>query len=1312
MDAAHANLPADVQSYLLGYVRRQRRIALLAAVGMAAAAMIAWLLAECLADRFLHLSWLVRTVLLVGNGALAVWLVIHPLRRMFAKSVDWFAAAGQVERRGGPFDERLRTVTSQVAERAAYQGSPALLGKLVEQVATQAQRHDPAALVPRRQAALPWLAAAGGVLVIVALLPIDWLNMPRLLARSVRPLADLPPVTTTILYVTPGSADVPQGKTLAIAVTAKRIGEALPTISFSPDGAVWQQQDMSAGDAAGKFNFTLPAIESDLRYFVQGGDAHSEEYTVRALRQPVVNAFRIHYEYPRYTGKGTLNVENTDGLVEAPVGSDAVISVLATEPLKSAQLVVDSTPLEMGRTVDPRTRECRIHIDKDAKLALRLLSDRGVAGTGPSTMAIHAVADLPPIVRFIQPEGDLRLSPRDVVEVEYVATHEYGVTSLGLSVQVQTRENAGRELAIGLHGDRRYQRGAYQLDLAQFDLRVGDVLRLSLVARDGAGHVKNSNPDRWVVISPRSIDEGMQQRMVDAQAAVALADALAQSLQKAGAALADARNKAGGNDSHDPVAMADVARQLSFASDAATLLSQALLHATAHSDSPSLSVALAKWLDETQQLWQVAQKVNDRVDTLAQGAMPPLLDDAARRATKLKADLQIVSSGQLAAVLIAQRIDLAAQEKNNPPGKPAANEQIQAAARQDIALGLAALSINPADANVDVRLAQLVAAAADLASHQNAIDFSHESSAWIADWFATPSRQPDLDARLGLASRAEGLRPDADAVRGRDWQLAAAAATNIHAGSTSTAPLPAAADYPAVLAAVQKEHALDRAPDGSVQLDDAKRIRADAAQARAKLILWAGETATPADTALTAEALRQLAMQANVDAAKHDYPKANAEDKTLSAAAMQQAQAAQPNAQNQSNPAQQVTPQQVQQLQQKLQQSMQSAQDLDAIKTKQDQLIQQTQQAGQQQLADLARQQKEVADAVNNVDRRQKQQEKADQVASDNPDAAAAANNPEQPPNNPDADSPDSREDVLATIQAAMERLAAMPQQLNDARDATAQRRQAAGKADSARKAVDTAGANASDAAKGLAKQTADELADAQAAQDKAAKPVHPDVSEMVSQKLAGFSPETAPAVDAVDQKLTPALRQLQQTMNGDDAGAVDKSVADSLAAIKAVQDQLRLAQDAMVERDPLVAAKVFAREAAQDLAQQKQQQQQDAQKQQAGQQQMKTSQALSKAWAQSIQQSQSIRSSMVPGNPSMSGQLNWQSARQMLGGASSQAMQQLAHLGDFSDWAKLHERDPNAPLDLSRPQDQAPGFEDALQAYFEALSQSREPGK
>lgn len=1304
MDAANANLPADVQSYLLRFVRRQRRITLLSTLGIVAVAIIAWLLAECLADRFLHFSRLVRAGLFLGNVSLAVWLAYKPVRRMLTKTVDWFDAAEQVERRGGPFDERLRTVTSQVAERAAYQGSPALLGKLVAEVSTQTQTHDPASLVPRRQAALPWIAAIVGALLIAVLLPISWLNLPRLLARSVRPLADLPPVTTTILDVRPGSADVPQGKALEITVAARRIGGSVPTISFSPDGVVWQQQEMAAGDGAGKFNFTLPAVESDLRYFVQGGDAHSDEFAVRALRQPVVSTFRIHYEYPRYTGKGSLNVENTDGLVEAPVGSDAVISVVATEPLKSAQLVVDTTSLDMARTVDPRTREIRIHIDKDAKLSLNLQSDRGVAGTGPSTMAIHAVPDLPPIVRFIQPESDLRLSPRDVVAVEYVATHEYGVTSLGLSVQVQTRENAGREFPIGMHGDRRYQRGQYQLDLAQFDLHVGDVLRLSLVARDGGGHVKNSNPDRWVVISPRSIDEGMQQRLMDAQAAMALADALAQSLQKSGAALADARNKAGGMDSHDPVAMADVSRQLSFASDAATLLSQALLHATAHSDSPSLSVALANWLDETQQLWQVAQKVNDRLDTLAQGAMPPLLDNAAQRASKLKTDLQTIASGQLAGVLIAQRIDLAAQEKNNQPGKSPAKEQIQAAARQEIALGLAALNINPADANVDARLAQLVAISAELASHQQPIDFSNESAQWIADWFAKPPRLPDLDARLGLASRAEGLRPDADAVRARDWQLAAEAAVKIHAESTSTAPLPAAAEYPAALAALQKEHALDRAPAASVKNDLAKAIRADAAQARAKLMLWAGETPTPADTPLTNEAMRQLANQSNVDAANHDYQKAKTEDKKLSDAALQQAQATQPNAQNQQNPAQQVTPEQVRQLQQKLQQSMQSAQDIDAIKNKQDQLTQQTQQAGQQQMADLARQEKEVADAVQNVDRRQKQQEKADQTNSDNTDPA---NNPDQSQSNPDADSPDSREDVLATIQAAMERLAAMPQQLNDARDATAQRRQAAGKADAARNAAQAAGANARDAAKSLAKQTAADLADAQAAQDKASKPVHPDVSEMVSQKLSAFSPETASAVDAVDQKLTPALRQLQQAMKGDDVGAVDRSVADSLSAIKAVQDQLGQAQEAMVERDPLVAAKVFAQEAARDLEQQ--QQHQDAQKQQAGQDQQKTSQALSKAWAKSIQQSQSIRTSMIPGNP---GQVNWQSARQMLGGAGNQAMQQLSRLGDFSDWAKMHDRDHDSPLDLSRPQDQAPGFEDALKAYFEALSQSREPSK
>jgi hypothetical protein len=1116
-----STLPPEVRTFVGAFVVRQRRVALLGAAGWAAAFALAWLVVDCVLDRVLHLSQGLRWALLAANVIGILVLLAPPLARMLRRRIDWLAAAAQIESRGGHFGQRLQTITSQMLADPAYRGSEQLLDSILDDLRQDLSRGNAAALAPVRAAAWSWAAAAGVVVIFAALAALPWLQMPRLLARALEPWAPRPPVTTTTLSVDPGNAQIRQGKELIISVTATHLGDEPPVLWVSNDDSrTWQQQAMAAASAQ-HFDLSLGAVQSDLQYFVEGGDARSDRFTVRVLRQPVVRQFRVHYEYPAYTGKPPLSVTNTDGLIEAPVGSTATLEAVCTEALADARLIAGGQQIQMLPASQPNVRKCAIPIEHDQKLELQLLGDNQVAGSGPSTMAIRAIPDLPPVVKFIEPTGDLRLGERDSLPVTYLATDDYGVTSVGLRVQVNL--SSAQEISMPLGGEPRYRRGTFVLDLSTLHVKAGDLVRLSLTADDNGGNTQLGDEERIILISQRGIDPGTRMGLTEVQRAALLADALAKNVEAAAKALQDARAKAGG-DVHDPAALSSTRENLTSAANEAALLRQAILATIAHSDSPALSTALARWADGAQVIIGAVDRASARLDTPAQSALPERLGPVAKRARQLQQDLNTLAQGQLAATVRSERLDSAAQQ----PAQKDAQETFRKVANrldQQLNADAAKLGLDPAQPDFSDRLAELNDRAADLIAKQHPIDYARVADSWAKRLQQGNPPDSDMDARLSVAAEAESLRSDADMVRARDLRLAAQAAPAMVAG-----PAAASRDqFSPALAAMQRDEALQRIDAHPVDPAQAQRIDAEANAARAKMAAWAGsgQSSDPIVTAGDRKAM-DLALKSNEQMARHDYAAAAQTDQALAQTAA-------------TRPSSQVS------------QAMASAQTIDQIRREQDRLAAQTATAGADQNQQLAQRQQAIAQAVAQQDTGANQQ---------------------------------SRTGGIAAIQSAMARLSAMPDQLAQAKTAAAAHRQALQQAQAAAKKLSAATQPADqEAAAATSQEAKNNQVQADNRQADAAKAVNPDLARAISQALTKSSPPADDAAATVDRQLTPALRQLRQAMDASDAAGTDGAISTATAAVSAAQQQLREALNQSINRDPLAAASFFAQAAAQELA-------------------------------------------------------------------------------------------------------------------------------
>jgi hypothetical protein len=1290
MSVASTNLlPQPIETFLAGLARRRVRLSLARAAGRALSVTLLWTLLCCVLDRFLHLSAGLRSALVLGNVGAVVAILARPLYAAYvSRDVDWIDTSELAERLDASLGQRLSTATSRLLGPRAYRGSDAMLGAVVDDAAAAVGGRDARPLLPTKVALGPWAMAGAMFLVYLILLPVSWLGLPQLVARYVSPFGNVQPVTTTRLDVTPGSTSVEQGTPMMVGVSAERLGDGVPRVSVSADGHTWSRHLMTPG-AAGGFVHRLDPLGQDVRYYVTGGDATSPTYDVRVLRKPLPTEFRVRYTYPAYTRRQPLTVSNRTGLIEAPVGTEAVVTVTASEPLSGGQMKVGKNVVELTRTLDDRSRQAKLTIEADADYTLKLTSERGAVSELKAAYRVRAIPDRPPLVRVADSGGDgPRPGPRDLVPVTYQTLDDYGVEE----VVVVARVNGGEPVRIPLkiRGDARRQEETYPLDLAPLGVKVGDVVAVTVEARDGRGQVGKNDPAVVALVSPRAIDVNAHQRVVELEAAASVAERLVTALDGAGKALDRAAAAKPVDVRARVAANAGANRGVTSAGESAAVLRQSLLRATLRSASNEMSVTLGAMLDGAQlQLLDAERLVGIRgigADAVERRAR---LNDTLARATQLRDALKTLAAGERAAAAAAERENVAAAvERAKDPAYPFALKAGVTRMAKDFADTLRGIGIDPGAGNVPELLKARVDAADALMKSQSPPDFAKASGAW-ARAVTEPHAPTGFEARLSTAAQAESIRPDADLVRARDLQVSAEAAGRIERDEVPpttrpTDPLPTEL-YPASMLALQRYHETNRPMEARPSSDEVEARKLSANIGRDRMRKWAGLDAAPVDPADQTgypapsdppPSAESLTSEASSAAARKDYRTVAKIDRLL--AKLTPARSDQSN-RSPTDPSQDPMPATTTQpTESRAEQTMVVAQRIDELAAHQQSLAEETKLAKPEVVGDLAARQATIGEAISEV----QQLKRLDLRGPDDPDW---------------------REAATAAIQSAQEQLAAMPQALNDTARAVGHQRQAVDRLDKAKQAATTLPVEA---------KTVGERAVAQARRDVDAaanvvtdvgEPIAPSVAETMSARLAKYAPSTTGSVEAIDKHLLPALRSTAQATGSADETAFARSAEQTRRGIERVQAALAEAQDELIERNPLVAAKWFARAAARSL------EKKPPALVAAERQQRAAAAALTKAWDRSIHQAANERLAGVQSMTSVFSFFPVDVELPVDAGAGPGASDRIMSLVPTArQWGFVRPDGVN-PADAVRRESDPPGFEEPIRLYFEALGRTRE---
>ncbi len=382
----------------------------------------------------------------------------HFFRRAFRRG-DVSDAARLVDAAIPESQERfLSALELSREEDPRFRGSPELVAVLVRQVEGAAKRLDPNLVVPGKRVFQWFLLIVPVAMVWFVLLVLMTPAIARGMQRMFTPWATPMVLPAAKLEVDPQNVTIAQGDqvTVGLKVTALRDGKEAPAIDVKHaditrrSTAGGTDQDVTSdmepmGDRT--FRAIFDNVQQAFSYRVESEGVQSPTYFVTVQPRPSAASIQFEYTFPAYTGRAPRTLVSRDGAMDALVGTQVVVTVEATEPVKSAQMAItDNAPytglIDLVPVAGSNTKfMTKFTIRKTTEYHLQMVDMQGLENSDNQSRAITARLDAPPVIAIVSPtDAELKVTPEDVVPVKYRAEDDFGVTRIEAMVRVDERE--------------------------------------------------------------------------------------------------------------------------------------------------------------------------------------------------------------------------------------------------------------------------------------------------------------------------------------------------------------------------------------------------------------------------------------------------------------------------------------------------------------------------------------------------------------------------------------------------------------------------------------------------------------------------------------------------------------------------------------------------------------------------------------------------------------------------------------------------------------------------------------------------------
>jgi hypothetical protein len=485
---------AEVVRARLGRARRAwRRMELAAVILRGAVILLGGFLAALALDNLMRLPGIARLILGLAFAAGAVYLLgVKVLHRLTRRLTDEMVAA-HVERGHPDLDNHLiNAILLQKAEFADPITRRMATGQLGE-AARAVDSLSPADSTGRK-GLRKWGLIAGGLslssLLYAVALPAYFSNA---LQRYAAPRKYIPPISATVLTVTPGDAERLQGESLVVEARGPAGVYAQKAEIAFEDGASGERETKAMAFEGGCFSYEFAGLQSDFSYRVSAGDFVSERYSVTVRTRPGVREVRLTYIFPAYMNlPDQAEPPSAVGNITAPIGTRVRIEASADRPLKSASLSVGTmdggewteTPMAVANGASGQAARGEIEVARSGRYRIIVRDASGVLNQ-PVVAQIVAVPDDPPVVRVTDPGKDITLDTSAKLNVSAVAKDDFSLQGVAFFIQRGADKEWEKVRSWSYKATSRETQEGVALDLKPLGLSTGAVLSYYFQAYDG-----------------------------------------------------------------------------------------------------------------------------------------------------------------------------------------------------------------------------------------------------------------------------------------------------------------------------------------------------------------------------------------------------------------------------------------------------------------------------------------------------------------------------------------------------------------------------------------------------------------------------------------------------------------------------------------------------------------------------------------------------------------------------------------------------------------------------------------------------------
>jgi hypothetical protein len=397
-------------------------------------------------------------------AGIAVAALAWPLRRETPRRT-----AAALERSWPALEGRVATYV----DRAQAPGG--LIDLLAEDTLGRLDAFPPPALVPSRQLALGFGAAAATALLLVGLaVSPAGSGLLRLWTLGVG--AALP-----ALRVEPGDASVQRGVELTVRARAEAFEPREVEIAVEFEGADAPEVAALQPDGSGGFTLRFAAVDRPFTYTVQAGRISSGPHRVRVLDPPRIVGQRLRYVYPEWAHLEPRVVEPGEDIA-ALEGTRVELELTTDAPLEAGAVVVDGA--ERALEVEGNLARGVLTVEKRGSyhVAARF---QGEPVRLTRDFSIELLADQAPTLEIAKPGRDRSASAIEEVTVRVRARDDIHLERLDLLYSVNG--GAWRTQRLSAQGAASDVDHVFALEtLEEKGLAPGDVIAYYARVRDRA----------------------------------------------------------------------------------------------------------------------------------------------------------------------------------------------------------------------------------------------------------------------------------------------------------------------------------------------------------------------------------------------------------------------------------------------------------------------------------------------------------------------------------------------------------------------------------------------------------------------------------------------------------------------------------------------------------------------------------------------------------------------------------------------------------------------------------------------------------